>query len=83
MLEGDCLTIGFSPENAFFKESLESIENVALVERVFSERLGIELIVHYAIINGAVAPIPEKDSAVVKDVLKAFGGEIVNRWHNE
>jgi DNA polymerase-3 subunit gamma/tau len=82
-VDGSYLMIGFSPENAFFKESLESKENKHIVEKIFSEHLGVLVILKYEIVENAVAAVPEKESAVVKNVLDAFGGDIVNRWHNE
>jgi len=83
VFDGNRLTIGFSPENAFFKESLESSENIAVVEDCFTRRLGVSVIVKYDVVDNAAAAVPEKDAEAVKTVLDAFGGDIVNRWHNE
>ena len=82
-LRDDTLVLGFTPEHAFFKESLESNENRELVERIFSDRLCTKLIIRYEVVDNVKPRVQEKDSPVVKDVLDAFGGEIVSRWHNE
>ncbi len=77
------LTIGFSPELAFFKESLEHGDTVKLVEAIFSGMLGRPVRVTYRLIDGARPEVIEANSPEVKEIIEDFGGEIVARWHNE
>ncbi len=76
----DQLTIAFNEDHSFQKESLETKENLALLEKVFSEKLGMPVRVAIKIANVAV---PKKDEAAVKSALEMFGGEVVKEWHNE
>ncbi len=78
--DGTKLVIGFSNKCTFHKESLETQDNIKLVESVFSEALGRRIIIKYAIVEDF---IPQEEAAEVKDVLDTFGGEIISKWHSE
>jgi hypothetical protein len=77
---GNVLTVGFPSECRFQKGALEDAHNVAFVERVFSELLNTPLIVKYVIVDNYS---PQEETEDVKEVLDTFGGEVVNRWHDE
>ncbi len=74
------LTVGFLKEHHFAKESLEIKDNLALVEKIFSEKLGKTIRIALKVINES---IPKEDQPVVRDALHMFGGKIVKEWHNE
>ncbi len=74
------LIIGFTKEHVFAKEMLESIENVNLMTKVFSSKLGEPISVGLKIVD----KLPEKaDAQEVQKALETFGGEIVKEWHNK
>ncbi|MDP2654327.1 MAG: DNA polymerase III subunit gamma/tau [Candidatus Omnitrophota bacterium] len=82
-VKGNKLSIGFTQEHEFHKETLENQANVQLVERIFSEKLGKMVILEYRIIEGAQAQVqPEEDEPLVKSALETFKGKIVSKWHN-
>ncbi len=74
------LTVGFLKEHHFAKESLEVKENLALVEKVFGEKLGRSIRISLKIIDES---IPKEAQPIVQDVLEMFGGKVVKEWHNE
>ncbi len=78
--DGTKLVIGFPDKCAFHKESLETQVNVQLVESIFSEALERAIIVRYAIVEDF---IPQEETEEVKDVLDAFDGEVISKWHSE
>jgi len=75
--------IGFSSENVFFKETLETNDNLQIVEGLFSEKLGAKIVIRYIITDDLKPVGSEEENQAVKDVLDAFGGKIESRWHNE
>ncbi len=75
------LTVAFEKQFSFHKETLEDDNYVKLVEKVFSEYLKTSIIVQYILSNEAI-PQKEEDPSV-KTALDAFGGEVINRWHND
>ncbi len=79
--KGGQLTISFNREHEFAKESLESKENMTLVEKAISERLGAAVTMRYWLTDDQ-APAKE-DEPVVKNALDTFGGQVVKEWHNE
>ncbi|HLF17508.1 MAG TPA: DNA polymerase III subunit gamma/tau [Candidatus Omnitrophota bacterium] len=74
------LIIGFPKSCKFQKENLETKENVQTVQRVFESILQVPLRVKYEIVDDFK---PKDEEPVVKNVLDTFGGQIVNRWHND
>jgi len=79
-LESNKITVAFTPEKKFQKESLETGENTKLVQRILSEKLNNVMVIKY-IIEEDVEHV-EEDSKV-QNILETFGGEIVHKWHNE
>ncbi|MFP4473611.1 MAG: DNA polymerase III subunit gamma/tau [Candidatus Omnitrophota bacterium] len=82
-LHGELLLIGFTAEHAFFKETMEHADHILLVEKIFAQQLGRPVRVKYTLSDALPSGAVEDDSPEVKKVLDTFGGEIVNRWHNE
>lgn len=78
--DGTLLTIGFSETCRFHKESLESQDNIKLVEDIFAEALNRKILVKYKIVENFV---PQDEAEEVQDVLDAFGGEVISKWHSE
>ena len=74
------LTIGFPPSAQFHKESLEQKQNIKLIERVFSEKLGVDLIIRLKIVDDHT---PAQEGPLVQSALDAFKGTVVNKWHND
>ena len=74
------LTIGFNKDHKFQMECLSTKENVALIEKVLTERFGATIFVQAKIVEGV--PVKQEEP-VVKNALKMFGGEVVKEWHNE
>jgi DNA polymerase III gamma/tau subunit len=74
------LTIAFNKDHTFQKESLETKESLALLEKVFSEKLGTAVRVVLKIRD---VTVPKKDETVVKAALEMFGGEVIKEWHSE
>ncbi|HQP10583.1 MAG TPA: DNA polymerase III subunit gamma/tau [Candidatus Omnitrophota bacterium] len=72
------LTIGFPPECHFQKDTLEDKRNIEFVERVFSEKLKMPIIVKYLIVTDGN---PQEEAENVKEVIDSFHGKVVNRWH--
>ncbi|MDO8580648.1 MAG: DNA polymerase III subunit gamma/tau [Candidatus Omnitrophota bacterium] len=79
-LQGNDLTISFAPSCKFQKETLESKENKALVEKVFSEKLNVTIYVKYILADNHA---PKEEDPIIKSALDTFKGKVVNRWHNE
>ena len=77
------LTIGFAPEFAFHKESLEGNAYRAAVEKIFSEKLKTKVVLEYKVIQNTVAKTEDVHEPLVQNALKTFGGKIVSKWHNE
>ncbi len=73
------LTIAFPASCVFQKESMESQENVLLVERIFSDKVKENVIIKYIIDQDVEVP----ENSGVKDILAKFDGEVVGRWHND
>jgi len=75
------LMVAFQKKFNFHKESLEDEKNVQFVEKIFSEKLGAPILMRYCIADGPLPP--KKEDSGVQAVLDSFGGEVINRWHNE
>ena len=76
------LTVGFREGHAFHKESLESNDNIALVQEVFSEKLNSNIVIKY-VSSGDKMNEERKEDETVKSVVDVFGGKVVSRWHQE
>ncbi len=74
------LIIAFNADHIFQKESLETKENLALLEKTFSEKLATPVRV---VFRTADVAAPKKDAAEVKKALEMFGGQVIKEWHNE
>ncbi len=74
------LLIGFSKEHVFQKESLEGKDNVAVVEKIFAEKLKTKLRIEYKIIDTLTK---NQDEPFIQAALDTFRGKIVNKWHKE
>ncbi len=74
------LVVGFPKKCAFQREALEDKGNIQIVERIFSEKLGVAVIVRYEIVD---AYEPQEEETLVKKTLETFQGKVVSRWHNE
>ncbi len=74
------LTIGFLKENRFGKETLDVKENMFLVEKVFTEKLGTTIHLTVKFIDES---IPKEAQPIVDDALNMFGGKVIKEWHNE
>jgi DNA polymerase-3 subunit gamma/tau len=78
--DGTKLVIGFPPKCAFHKESLETKENVRMVEDVMAGVLKRTIVISYTIVKDFV---PQEETPEVKDALDIFGGEVISKWHSE
>jgi len=82
-INGNRLSILFSQEHEFQKESLEHNDNRALVERIFSDKLGSKVVLEFRMTDDAPPEAHEADEPMVRKALDAFGGKIVSKWHND
>ncbi len=74
------LTIGFSKDHAFQKESLESNESVRIVERILGDKLKAVLRVEYKITEELA---PNDNEPFIKTALDTFNGKVIHKWHKE
>lgn len=72
--------VGFPKKCVFQKEALEDANNRRIVEKIFAEKLGVAVAVHYAILDDCGTNDEEE---IVKNALQTFKGKVVSRWHNE
>ena len=72
--------VGFPKKCVFQKEALEDANNRRIVEKIFAEKLGVAVAVHYAILDDCGTKDEEE---IVKNALQTFKGKVVSRWHNE
>lgn len=79
-MKGNELTIGFPAKCSFQKSSLESANNVMMVQDIFSKKLNQSIRLKYVIKDNVP---PRKEDSSVENVLNEFQGKVVNRWHNE
>ena len=75
------IIILFPKEAVFQKDSLDSKENKAFVEKIFSEKLRTNVYVEYKLTDQFSAA--EEDEPMVQAALKTFKGKVVGKWHNE
>jgi len=83
-LKGNRLTIGFAPEYAFHKETLEQQDNKQLVENIFAEKLRAKVVLEYVMTEqmDTNARMVE-DEPLIQTALDTFQGKVVSKWHNE
>jgi DNA polymerase III subunit gamma/tau len=74
------LAIGFSKDQGFAKDSLASKENLALVEKAFSDKLGRTIHLTFRTIDES---LPKESQPIVQDAIEMFGGKVIKEWHNE
>jgi DNA polymerase III subunit gamma/tau len=79
--KGGKLVIGFSKENAFARDCLDSKENLKFIEELFSEKLNVPIIVNFKIVDRAISGI-KPEEPVVRTALEMFGGKVVKEWPN-
>ncbi len=72
--------VGFPKKCVFQKEALEDANNRRIVEKIFAEKLGVAVAIHYAIFDDCGTNDEEE---IVKNALQTFKGKVVSRWHNE
>jgi len=77
--KGGRLVIGFTKENTFAKDSLNSKESLKFIEDLFSEKLNIPVSVTFKVIEKAGVT---QEEPVVRTALEMFGGKVVKEWPN-
>jgi DNA polymerase-3 subunit gamma/tau len=82
-LNGRKLTIGFSKDFEFYKDSLMEKEYAQIVEKSFSESLKTGIIIEYKTIDTRDVPHQAEQEPLVKSALETFQGKIVSKWHND
>ncbi|MBF0533117.1 MAG: DNA polymerase III subunit gamma/tau [Candidatus Omnitrophica bacterium] len=79
-LSGSRLTIALPGHCGFHKESLDTKDNLRLVEDVFQQILKQNINIKYVLVD--VLPSAVEDASVAS-ALDTFGGEVVEKWHAE
>ncbi len=75
------LVIGFTKENIFAKDCLNTKENLRFLEGLFSEKLSAPISLNFKIVEKAdIDSKPEEP--VVRSALEMFGGKVVKEWPN-
>jgi hypothetical protein len=82
-VENGKLIIGFMPGHEFHKEAIEDQDNKAIVERVFSEKLKVRLLVEYRMIKDISPGAKVEEESFVQAALETFKGTIVNKWNKD
>ncbi len=79
------LTIGFSQEFQFHKESLEQNEYILLVERILSDKLKTNIVIRYQVIAQEQPPGEKhiEEEPLIKSTLETFKGKIISKWHKD
>ena len=82
------LTLGFTKERAFYKESLEKNGNKELLEQVLTERFGVKFRLKFTTVAATQqaaageekrGEMQDAEPPIVKSVLNIFGGKITRR----
>ncbi|MBF0477991.1 MAG: DNA polymerase III subunit gamma/tau [Candidatus Omnitrophica bacterium] len=79
-LTENILLVGFPKDCIFNKESLEHQDNLKIVEAILNELFGESIRIKYQLVDEV---LPKEEDSSVQDVVDAFGGEVVGRWHEE
>jgi len=74
------LTVGFPKKSTFQKETLETQDNMKLVEKVLSGKLKTDIFVKYTIVDSVMT---KHEAPIVKAALETFDGKVVNQWHED
>jgi len=86
-LNGERLTIAFTKDHSFHKETLDTKDAKLLVDGIFSEKLRSKVVVEYCLIDAAAggekAVTDHGHEPLIKSALETFKGKIVSKWHNE
>ncbi len=82
-LAAERLTIGFTKEHEFHKETLDGKEAKLLVDRIFSEKLNSKIVVEYKLLDALKVEPSQAHEPLIASALETFKGKIVNKWHNE
>jgi len=77
--KGGRLVIGYTKENAFAKDFLDTKENLKLMEELFSATTGSTLSLNLKIIEKTDAAV-KKEEPAIKSALEIFGGKVVKEW---
>ena len=77
-LQGNKLTIAFTPGNEFYKEFLDKKEHLKLIEDVFASHMKASFVIDLTIAQASAAGASEG----LNDALSIFQGKVVNEWHN-
>lgn len=76
-LENNTLTVAFPKNYSLHKESLETRENLAILEKVISEVFqNVKLRINFTLTKEE-ASRDESDSPAIKNALKMFGGRVI------
>ncbi|MFA5060666.1 MAG: DNA polymerase III subunit gamma/tau [Candidatus Omnitrophota bacterium] len=81
LLKGEKLTISFSPEAVFHKESLEQKDNLRLIEKIFSEKLGTMVNINLKVDEHHQPH--QNQEPFVKAALDTFQGKVVSKWNRD
>jgi DNA polymerase III subunit gamma/tau len=73
------LLIGLPKDAKFHKETLERKENLAIIEKTFSEMLSVPIKVDFKVTDDKKV---NDEEPVIKSMLDAFKGKVINQWHN-
>ena len=83
LFNGERLTIGFTKDHEFHKETLDSKDAKILVDRIFSEKLRAKIFVEYKLIDDVKTAERQSHEPQIQNALETFKGKIVSKWHNE
>jgi DNA polymerase-3 subunit gamma/tau len=75
------LVIGFTKENTFARDCLNSKENLKFIEEIFSEKLNAPIFVSFKIVE-KLDPGIKQEEPVVRSALQMFGGKVIKEWPN-
>ncbi|MCB9771358.1 MAG: DNA polymerase III subunit gamma/tau [Candidatus Omnitrophica bacterium] len=83
LFNGERLTIGFTKDHEFHKETLDSKDAKILVDRIFSEKLRAKIFVEYKLVEDIKTAEKQSHEPQIQNALETFKGKIVSKWHNE
>ena len=77
-MQGNTVVISFPGNYSLHKESLESKENKAIVEKCFSELFNTAVRVNFILSAQSKQRPPSENNPFIKSALDMFGGRIIN-----
>ena len=80
-LKGGKLVIGFSKENSFARDFLNSKDNLKFIDELFTETLSMPISIELKVIEKENTSAKQEEP-VVKSALEMFGGRVVKEWPN-